>query len=156
MFSRIDLASTRLCAPACSGRQTQGFSLVELMAVVAIAGILLAVGIPAYSNYVVKSRIQAAQNALLVTANDVRQYAQDHETYVGSCTAPVAAEGFQISCPTLTQTTYTVQALGTGSLAGFLFTLDQTGARVTAQVPAGWAANPACWIADQQGDCAVE
>ena len=156
MFSRIDPASVRLCRPICAVSQAHGFSLIELMVVVAIAGILLAVGIPAYSNYVVKSRIQSAQNALLVTANDVRQYAQDHETYVGSCTNPVAAPGFQITCPTLTQSAYTVQAVGTGNLAGFLFTLDQTGARVTAQVPAGWTAKATCWISDQQGDCAVE
>lgn len=39
------------------GRKQQGFTLIELMIVVAIIGILAAVGIPAYQDYTAKARV---------------------------------------------------------------------------------------------------
>jgi type IV pilus assembly protein PilA len=41
-----------------TARAQQGFTLIELMIVVAIIGILAAIGIPAYQDYTAKARIQ--------------------------------------------------------------------------------------------------
>jgi len=133
-----------------------GFNLIELVVVMAIVVILAIITIPSYRRYIMKSDIQTAQAAMMSMANDLRQHAQDHETYVGGCSTPPPTEDFTLSCPTLTATTYTIQATGTGSLSGFTFTLDQNGDRSTTNVASGWTSNNTCWISDPQGDCAVE
>lgn len=43
-------------------RPKQGFTLIELMSVIAILGILMAIAIPAYQNYTVRSRVAEGMN----------------------------------------------------------------------------------------------
>ena len=53
-------------------RKQQGFTLIELMIVVAIIGILAAIAIPAYTNYTNKARFAEATLAASALKTDVR------------------------------------------------------------------------------------
>ena len=54
----------------------QGFTLIELMIVVAIIGILAAIAIPAYQDYTVRSKVTELINAAGVCKTTVAEYYQ--------------------------------------------------------------------------------
>ena len=59
----------------------KGFTLIELMIVVAIIGILVAIVLPSYKNYIIKSKRSAAQSFMLDVANREKQYLLDARAY---------------------------------------------------------------------------
>jgi type IV pilus assembly protein PilE len=145
--------------------QQKGFTLLELMITVAIVGILAAVAIPSYTDYVARGKIGEATSNLLAMRTKMEQFYQDNRTYVGACAAgtiaplPSGLKYFTISCPTLTATTYTVQAAGgiTGnqSMAGFTYTINEANTRTTSAVPnSSWGTAPiTCWVTKKGGQC---
>ena len=64
----------------------KGFSLVELMIVVAIIGILASVAYPSYVDFVAKSNRSEGQRELLRIANLQEQYFIDQRSYTGDMT----------------------------------------------------------------------
>lgn len=140
-----------------------GFTLVELMVVVAIIGILASIAIPMYSDYVRRARVSEALGLLAGMRPRMEQFFQDNRTFAGACasgtvaTAPASTKGFDFDCGTPTAAAYTITATGkTGtSTAGFVYTLKETGAKGTATLDAGWtgAPNTSCWITSKGGTC---
>ena len=61
-----------------------GFSLIELMIVVAIAGILAAIAFPSYNNYVLRGKRAEGRNALLDLAARQERFYSDNNQYTGT------------------------------------------------------------------------
>lgn len=140
-------------------KSAKGFTLVELMIVVVIVGILSVVALPAYTDYVMKGKIPDATSNLAAKRVQMEQWFQDNRTYVGA-TAPgctndtTSSRYFTFSCTVQTATAYTIQAQGTGSMAGFTYTIDQNNTKATPAAPADWGTSSAtCWIIGKGGQC---
>ena len=140
-------------------RKNKGFTLIEVMIVVVIIGILAAVAIPNYSEYVTRSRVPEAISGLSDMRVRMEQYFQDNRTYVGACTAgtvaPLAtATNFTFACSNLAVTTYTITATGTGPMSGFAYTVNQSNARTSTMTsPSTWTGNTTCWATKKDGSC---
>ena len=137
-----------------TGTTRQGFTLVELMIVVAIVSILATVAYPSYTQYTTRSNRSAAQSFILGVANKQEQYILDARIYTDSLntlnmTVPAEVSknyGVTISGVTTTPPAYIITATPTGTqlardtLCGTL-TINQAG--VKGESGTGTVAN--CW-----------
>jgi type IV pilus assembly protein PilE len=143
-----------------------GFTLIELMIAMAIVGILAAVAVPMYKDYVIRARIPDATSALSMRRVMMEQYFQDNRSWANAagntpaCPATASpdtatSKSFDFSC-TANATTYTLTATGKAQMLGLNFTIDQANTMATtatSSAPSGWSGNAGCWITKKGGVC---
>ena len=111
--------------------RNRGFTLIELMIVVAIVGILAAVAYPSYVSQTQKSRRADAKTALITGAQQMERYFTQNNTYVGATAGATAAD----TVPATTSNGY--YAITLGGLGAAAYTLTATPGAAQASDPCG-------------------
>jgi len=145
-----------------SVRQTRatrqaGFTMLELMAVAVVVAILAGIGVPNYFEYVRRSRLTDAFQAMTQFRTRMEQAFQDNGNYgiaAGPCAVatPAASAYFGFACTLgATGQSFSMTATGAGFMSAYAYSVDDAGNQRTTAFPNA-AVPVACWL-NRPGDC---
>ena len=129
-------------------RSNRGFTLIEIMIVIAIIGIMLTIGLPSYNEYVKKGRRADVVSNLSEQAQILERFYSKNNVYTG-VTGLSTGNDFYTITPTLTDQTFLLTATrktGTAMATDKCgdFTLTNTGVRSMNNATTGLTTKD-CW-----------
>jgi type IV pilus assembly protein PilE len=130
-------------------KYAKGFSLIELMTVVAVIAILSTIVLPAYGDYVKRGKLVDASTQLSDGRVKMEQFFQDNRTYVGG-PCPATSKFFTFTCENLSNSTYTLVARGKDTVTGFDYQIDQNNAKASTTP---WGDGGTCWVMRKGDAC---
>lgn len=132
-----------------------GFTLIELMIVVAVVAILAGIAVPSYSDYALRSKVTDATTQLSALRMRMEQWYGDNRSYEGACDAiATQTQYFSFACDGVaTESAYKLKATGSasGGMGSFSFTIDQANNKTS---ETKWTTGAqTCWIVNKGGAC---
>lgn len=110
--------------------KNKGFTLLELMIVIAIIGIVATIAIPAYTGYITTARMSEAKNNIAALKLAEEEFFLEQNTYFGGINAGVISDN--------SGGLWTVSAGESGTpYFDYAITASSTGYAITAQGKAG-------------------
>lgn len=105
-----------------------GFTLIEIMIVVALMGIFAMVAVPAYTEYIAKSRRGAAIAGLLEAAQALERYYSVNGHFTETRGGNTLPDVFTVAAPPSGTTFYTIAAIGAATDETFTLRATRAGA----------------------------
>jgi type IV pilus assembly protein PilE len=147
--------------PTTLARKARGFTLIEVLMVVAILGILVAVALPSYQEYVLRGKITEATSTLSDLRLRAEKFYGDNRTYVGFNQATPGTRYFTYACDdgaggAVAQNAFRCTATGVASegMSGFEYTVNQANVRSsTFTSRPGWNNSTTCWVSKKGESC---
>lgn len=143
-------------------RRARGFTLIELLIVVAIVGILSAIAVPQYRDYVIRARLTEAFTGLGSVQTAAEEFWNNQHTYSGMDAEgqnriPKETDSFSYELVSADESAFVVKAIGKSQMLGFSYSIDQNGNRKTISTPNAnaWGTSDSCWI-DRKGSTCVQ
>ncbi len=145
-----------------------GSTRVELTIALITIVVWVSLALPAYTDYVTRSRLREAHILLTDVSANMERHREKASNYVGGPCAPTGpftdqVKHFEFSCAPGEPTARTFAVLATGkadtAIEGITYSVDESGVRTTVIAPGsrmadqGYPSSRTCWIARPSGRC---